>query len=79
VDGARPFTRREVVAALRDAAEPLWLVSFESPLGLVRSTNLRKDRAIRALQTVSAIAGEPVQVTTLGTSGTIRRASAKYL
>jgi len=67
------------VAALRDASEPLWLVSFESPLGLVRSTNLRKDRAIRALQTVTAIAGEPVRVTTLGTSGTIRRASAKYL
>jgi len=65
--------------ALHGLPEPLWLVEFEHPLGLVRCTNLDKPRAIERLRGLDAIAGEPVRVVTLGTSGTIRRARAKYL
>jgi RNase P/RNase MRP subunit POP5 len=57
----------------------LWLVSFHDSRGLVRSTNLEKEAAIRALNSLRAIAGESVVVSTLGTSGTIRAAVRKYL
>ena len=79
VDGPRAFSYEEVLAALRAEPGRPWLVGFRDPLGLARCTNLSKDLAIRALRGITAIAGESVTVTTLGTSGTIRRATAKYL
>lgn len=57
----------------------LWLVEFENPVGLVRTTHLEKDDAIRALTAIGTVAGERVRVTTIGTSGTIRAATRKYL
>ncbi|TLZ99633.1 MAG: hypothetical protein E6J96_00330 [Methanobacteriota archaeon] len=47
--------------------------------GLIRTTNLEKDAAIAALNGIEAMAGEAVHVTTVGTSGTIRAATRKYL
>jgi len=79
VEGPRPFTRDEVLAALHGLPEPLWLVGFEDPRGLARCTHLRKDATIDSLSGLRTIAGLGVRVTTLGTSGTIRRATEKYL
>ena len=79
VEGPRAFRRDEVLEALRSAPERLWLVDFRDPLGLVRTTHLEKDAAIRALTTIETMAGERVHVTTIGTSGTIRAATRKYL
>ena len=59
--------------------ERLWLVEFRHPLGLVRTTHLTKDAAIRAMVAIDTVAGERVRVTTVGTSGTIRAATRKYL
>ncbi|TLZ73636.1 MAG: hypothetical protein E6K14_05095 [Methanobacteriota archaeon] len=79
VEGPRAFRREEVFEAIRSAPERLWLVEFRHPLGLVRTTHLMKDAAIRALVAIDAMAGERVRVTTVGTSGTIRAATRKYL
>ncbi len=79
VDGPRAFRRDEVLAALHGLPDPLWLVDFEDPMGLVRCTHLRKDATVDALTRLASIAGVTVRVTTLGTSGTIRRATEKYL
>ncbi len=79
VEGPRAFRRDEVLAALHALPDPLWLVGFEDPKGLVRCVHLRKDATIEALKGLTSIAGVSVRVTTLGTSGTIRRATEKYL
>jgi len=79
VDGPRPFRREEVLEALRTTTPRLWLVDFAGTLGLARTTHLEKDAAIHALSDIGAIGGERVRVTTVGTSGTIRAATRKYL
>ena len=79
VDGPRPFLRDEVLEALRAAPDRLWLVEFDDPLGLARTTHLEKDAAIRTLTAIGTVGGERVRVTTMGTSGTIRAATRKYL
>ena len=79
VEGPRAFTRDEVLDALHALPEPLWLVGFDHPKGLARCTHLRKDATIAELNGLTAIRGVGVRVTTLGTSGTIRAATDKYL
>jgi len=79
VDGPRPFRRQEVLDALHALPDPLWFVGFENPKGLARCTHLKKETTIDALNAIRIIAGVPVRVTTLGTSGTIRAATDKYL
>jgi RNase P/RNase MRP subunit POP5 len=64
---------------MRALTPRLWLVDFEGTSGLVRTTNLEKDAAIHALNGIEVMAGEAVHVTTVGTSGTIRAATRKYL
>ena len=68
-----------MLEALRTTSPRLWLVDFAGTLGLVRTTHLEKDAAIHALNDIGAIGGETVRVTTVGTSGTIRAATRKYL
>jgi len=79
VDGSRPFRREEVLEALRTTTPRLWLVDFAGTLGLVRTTHLEKDAAIHVLNDIGSVGGEQVRVTTVGTSGTIRAATRKYL
>ncbi len=79
VEGPRAFRRDEVLATLHALPDPLWLVGYEDPRGLVRCTHLRKEATIRALTELTSIAGTEVRVATLGTSGTIRAATEKYL
>jgi len=68
-----------VLEALRGTTPKLWLVEFAGSIGLVRTTHLEKDAAIHGLMHIETMAGERVQVTTTGTSGTIRAATRKYL
>lgn len=79
VDGPRPFDREEVLKALHALPRPLWLVDFDDPRGLARCVHTQKDETIAALRNLASIGGETVRVTTLGTSGTIRAATEKYL
>ena len=57
----------------------MWLVDFTRSSGLVRTTHLERDAAIVALTDIETVGGESVRVTTVGTSGTIRAATRKYL
>ena len=79
LEGARPFRRDEVLEALRTTTPRLWLVDFAGTSGLVRTNHLEKDAAIHALTAIGTMGGERVRVTTVGTSGTIRAATRKYL
>jgi ribonuclease P/MRP protein subunit POP5 len=79
VDGPRAFRREEVLKALHALPSPLWLVGFEDPRGLARCVHTQKEETIAALRALVSIGGEAVTVTTLGTSGTIRAATDKYL
>ncbi len=79
LEGPRPFLREEVLEAVRATTPRLWLVVFDGTSGLVRTTALEKNAAIRALNGIEEMAGMPVRVTTMGTSGTIRTATRKYL
>jgi RNase P/RNase MRP subunit POP5 len=79
VDGPRSYRRDEIVEALRPVSPRLWLTVFDGRAGLARTTNLEKDLAIRALTAIDAVAGERVHVETMGTSGTIRAATEKFL
>lgn len=79
LEASRPFRREEVLEALRGASPRLWLVTFAGTSGLVRTTNLEKEAAIRALNGIDVMAGEQVRIRTVGTSGTIRAATEKYL
>jgi RNase P/RNase MRP subunit POP5 len=79
LESLRALRREEVLEAMHALSPRLWLVDFEGTSGLVRTTNLEKDAAIRALNGIEAMAGESVRVTTMGTSGTIRAATRKYL
>jgi RNase P/RNase MRP subunit POP5 len=78
LEGPRVFRRDEVLEALRSSSPRLWLVAFEGTSGLVRTTNIEKDAAIQFLNRMDHLSGENVQLTTLGTSGTIRAATRKY-
>jgi RNase P/RNase MRP subunit POP5 len=79
IEGPRAFRRDEVLEALRTTTPRLWLVEFAGSSGLVRTTHIEKDAAIHGLVHIETMAGERVRVTTMGTSGTIRAATRKYL
>jgi RNase P/RNase MRP subunit POP5 len=68
-----------MAAAMRSGPVRLWLVTFDGTMGLVRTTNAEKDAAIAALRSIETIGGHPARVVTMGTSGTIRAATRKYL
>lgn len=57
----------------------LRLVDFEGVAGLARTTHVERDAAIHVLNGIERVAGERVRVATVGTSGTIRAATRKYL
>jgi len=79
VEGPRAFSRDEVLEAFHRMPDRPWLVDFRGAEGLVRATNLDRDATVRSLTALDAIAGERVRITTMGTSGTIRRAREKYM
>jgi RNase P/RNase MRP subunit POP5 len=62
----------------QDRLDRLWLVHLKDDFALVRCGHLQKDRAIELLNGIESIGGKKVAVNTLGTSGTIKAALAKY-
>jgi len=72
-------SRDAFLAALRARVPSASLLSLRGGMGLVRCTNLDKDATIAALVALDRVGSETVRVTTLGTSGTIRKATQKYL
>lgn len=62
----------------QDRLDRLWLVHFKEDFALVRCGHLQKERAIELLNGIESIGGRKVMVNTLGTSGTIKAALAKY-
>jgi ribonuclease P/MRP protein subunit POP5 len=79
VGGGRAFRRDEVLEAIRRSGARVWLVEYRDGLGLVRCGHLDKDATIAALRAIERIGEDSAAVTTLGTSGTIRKATEKYL
>ncbi len=55
------------------------LVHFDGVFGIVRCTNLNKDKTIRLLNAVTSIGGKAVHIETVGTSGTIKKAKLKFI
>ncbi len=55
------------------------LVHYDGVFGIVRCTNLSKDITISSLNAVKSIGGKKVQIKTVGTSGTIKKAKAKFI
>jgi RNase P/RNase MRP subunit POP5 len=61
-----------------DRVDRLWLVHFQEGFALVRCGHLQKDSAIELLNGIESVRGKKVALSTLGTSGTIKAALAKY-
>jgi len=84
VRSRQPLSRAEIGEAIRravappEAARPT-LILWRDGLGLVKCAHTAKEATIALLRSLDTAAGAPITVETLGTSGTIRRARAKYL
>ncbi|MBI4416505.1 MAG: hypothetical protein HY557_05945 [Euryarchaeota archaeon] len=71
-----PVPKARLTTALRDAGDRVRLVEYDGARGLVQCAHTAKDATIALLN------GLPLgdaTVRTLGTSGTIRKARAKFL
>ncbi len=89
VSASREITRKEFIAAIRkntinneqwDRIVP-WLTVFENNMGILRCIHTGCNEAILLLTTIERVgkSGEKIQVNTLGTSGTIKKAKTRYL
>ena len=71
-----PIPKARLAAALRGSPQALRLVEYDGARGLVRCPHTAKDATIAFL---NALRIGDARVETTGTSGTIRKAKAKYL
>ena len=89
IDAPREITRKEFITAIRqgnsdqkqwERMKP-WLTVFEDNCGILRCFYLSKEEAIQLLTSIRYIGRErvPVSVTTLGTSGSIKKVKMKLL
>lgn len=69
----------DVVRAIRRRDDEAWLVEFDGRTGIVRCPHTSRDRTVEMLTGIDRIDDEPVQVRTLGTSGTLRRCRGRFL
>ena len=85
VDADSPVTRRDLVGALLEAGrrspvgDSFRLTVFERGIGIIRVPHVRKDDAIALIQSISSVRGVPCKLTSLKTSGTIRKLKEQYL
>ena len=85
VDCERSISRRDFVGALlgRGRSSPVGdrfkLTVFERGLGILKVPHRLKEDAIALLSSVDAVNGLRCEVTTLKTSGTIRKLKDEYL
>jgi len=88
IEAPREITRKEFIGAIRQGVPEKetweqmkpWLTVFEGNFGILRCFYLSKDEAIHLLNSITHIGRErvPVSVTTLGTSGSIKKAKSKF-
>lgn len=81
IGGSGPFSEVQMLDAL-DVALPgisYRLVEFSGSYGIMRCSNIDKEDAISALNSIREISGRAATVQTIGTSGTIRKARLKFL
>jgi len=85
VDSGRQINRRDLVGALleRGRGTPIGdsfrLTVYERGVGMLRVPHKMKDHAIDLLRSVDSVRGTECKVTTLKTSGTIRKLKEEYL
>lgn len=89
IEAPRKITRKEFIGAIRQGVSDdrqwerikPWLTVFEGNCGILRCFYLSKDEAVSLLTSIRQIGreGVPVSVTTLGTSGSIKKAKMKFL
>ena len=87
IDAPRDITRKEFIAAIRQGTNDQeqwermkpWLTVFEGNCGILRCFYLSRDEAIELLTSIRHIGREkmPVSVTTLVTSGSIKKVKMK--
>jgi RNase P/RNase MRP subunit POP5 len=83
----KEITRQELIAAIRrsvsdkDQWERMapWLTVFEQSGGILRCAHTGQNEAIELLTSIERAGGARVKITTLGTSGTIKKAKERYL
>ncbi|MEW6069453.1 MAG: Rpp14/Pop5 family protein [Candidatus Thermoplasmatota archaeon] len=81
----RPIRKEEVIRLIRRSFGKLiqeidpWLLKYRNNKGLLRCRHTKKGEAIKILSSITKINEEEIKIKTLGTSGTIKRASRKYL
>jgi RNase P/RNase MRP subunit POP5 len=89
VKAPRDITRKEFISAIRKniadkdqwgRIEP-WLTVFENNMGILRCIHTGCNEAKMLLTSIEKVGreGEKIQVKTLGTSGTIKKAKLRYL
>lgn len=76
--GAEP-SFEEVVDALRARGDDAWLVAFDGEQGIVRCPHTEQQATVDLLNGLDELGGEPADVATLGTSGTVRACRRKFL
>lgn len=80
-----PRNGTSLAAGLRDALQSTpglsstTLISFENGVGILRCPHRRQQEVIRSLRALQHLESTRVTVTTLGVSGTIKKARVKYL
>ncbi len=85
VEADRQVSRRDLVGALLDKGKttPLGdsfrLTVFERDIGILKVPHRMKDQAIEVLRSVDTVRGGGCTLTTLKTSGTIRKLKEEYL
>jgi RNase P/RNase MRP subunit POP5 len=85
VGSSRQITRRDIVGVLLDKGQgsPLGdsfrLTVFERGIGILKVPHKMKDHAIDLLRSVDSIRGTECTLTTLRTSGTIKKLKEEYL
>lgn len=85
VDCERTLSRHDFVGALLDGGrsspvgDRFRLTVFERGLGILKVPHRLKDDAIALLDSIDSVRGLRCEVTTLKTSGTIRKLKEKYM
>ena len=54
-------------------------MAYKDGVGILRCGHTARDRAVAMLSALQEVDGQPVHLTTLGTSGTFRKAHARFV
>jgi len=57
----------------------IYLVRFDGEKGIVKCNHIEKDNTIKLLNSIKEISSQKIEVETVGTSGTIKSLTKKFL